>query len=355
VCGGTLSGSLAGTNQFRYYATSLDAGDTIRLLFTKVDNFTPQMELYGPNGVRITANSDVLQKVSAAGSYLVMVSPSTTAAETGSYALAFQRPNNPCLATSLTCGQTALKQVLSPGQMDTFSFNATGGDLHTIRLTARSGNYSPVAELYNSAGARLSSSTTGQIRLVLPADGAYSLLVRDRSALSLGSYRVNLQDDTSTCSVDDREKPVITLVRPSGGEVLSGGTTFRIQWVSDDNVGVTSHDLALSTDGGKTFATPISNGVSGSAQTYDWILPGDVAPSRNAVVRITATDGAGNAQSATSDLLTLIGSGFTPNASATYQYDALNRLIQAALSDGRTITWQWDAAGNLVQVSVSGQ
>jgi YD repeat-containing protein len=320
-----------------------------------VDNFNPQVEMFDPNGVRIAANSDVLQKVSAAGTYLVLVSPSTTAAETGSYTLAFQRPNNPCLATSLTCGQTTLKPVLSPGQMDTFTFNATGGDLHTIRLIPRSGNYSPVAELYNAAGARLSTSTTGQIRMVLPSTGAYSLLVRDRSALNLGSYRVNVQDDTSTCSVDDREAPTITLVRPSGGEVLSGGTTFRIQWVSDDNVGVNSHDLALSTDGGKTFATPIAGGVNGNTQTYDWVLPGDVAPTRTAVLRVTATDAAGNAQSATSDLLTLIGSGFNSNASATYTYDALNRMIQAALSDGRTVVWQWDAAGNLVQVSVSGQ
>jgi YD repeat-containing protein len=95
--------------------------------------------------------------------------------------------------------------------------------------------------------------------------------------------------------------------------------------------------------------------VGGNTQTFDWVLPGDTAPTRTAVVRVTATDGAGNTQSASSDLLTLIGSGFTSNASATYTYDALNRLIQAALSDGRTVTWQWDAAGNLVQVSVSGQ
>ena len=174
ACGGSLAGSLAGGNQFRYYATNLDAGDTVRLLFTRVDNFNPQVEMFDPNGVRISANSDVLQKVSAAGTYLVLVSPSTTAAETGSFTLAFQRPNNPCTPTSLTCGQTTLKQVLSPGQRDTFTFNATGGDLHTIRLVPRSGNYSPVAELFNASGARISTSTTGQIRLVLPTDGICS-------------------------------------------------------------------------------------------------------------------------------------------------------------------------------------
>jgi YD repeat-containing protein len=147
---------------------------------------------------------------------------------------------------------------------------------------------------------------------------------------------------------------VIILIRPTGGEVLPGGTTYRIQWQSDDNVAVNSHDVALSTDGGKTFAGPFAT-LNGNQQTYDWFLPSDIAPSRTAVIRVTATDAAGNAQSAASDLLTLIGSGFTPNASATYSYDALNRLTQASLGDGRTIQYSWDAAGNLTQITISGQ
>ena len=123
-------------------------------------------------------------------------------------------------------------------------------------------------------------------------------------------------------------------MRPTGGEVLPGGTTFRIQWQSDDNVDVAAHAIALSTDGGKTFADPFAS-LGGNAQAYDWIVPADIAPSRTAVLRVTATDAAGNAQSATSDLLTLIGSGFTPNSSATYTYDALNRLIAGILGRRR--------------------
>ena len=98
--------------------------------------------------------------------------------------------------------------------------------------------------------------------------------------------------------------------------------------------------------------SPASAAIS---QTYDWIVPADIAPSRTAVLRVTATDAAGNAQSASSDLLTLIGSGFTPNSSATYTYDALNRLIQASLSDGSTIQYTWDAAGNLAMITITGQ
>jgi YD repeat-containing protein len=355
ACGGSTTGALSPANQFRYYTLAADAGDTLRLLFTRIsENFSPQMEVFDPAGSRIAANSDVTQKAAAGGNYLVVIGPATSLSETGAYNLAFQRPNNPCSPVSLTCGQTTLRQVNLPGQLDTFSFNATGGDQTTIRLTARSGAYSPFVEMYTPAGALLTTSSNGLLRRTIPADGVYTLLVRDRGALNLGSYRASLQDDTNTCAVNDTEGPTIVLVRPTGGEVLPGGTTFRIQWLSDDNVEVTTHAIALSTDGGKTFADPLAN-PAGNAQAYDWNVPADIAPSRTAVLRVTASDAAGNAQSATSGLLTLIGSGFTPNSSATYSYDALNRLIQVALGDGGTIDYTWDAAGNLVSIAIKGQ
>ena len=80
-----------------------------------------------------------------------------------------------------------------------------------------------------------------------------------------------------------------------------------------------------------------------------------IAPSRTAVFRVTATGGAGNAQSASSGLVSLIGSGFAANSTAAFTYDSLNRLTRAILGDGRTIAYTWDAAGNLIAITVSGQ
>ena len=355
-CGGSTTASLSASSQFRYYAAGAKAGDVMRLVFTRIsDNFSPQIELFDPAGNRLAATSDVTQKASADGNYLVMVSPSTSNGESGSFTVAYQRTNNPCSPVALACGQTALRQVNIPGQLDAFAFTAVGGDQTTIRLTPRSGSYSPFVELYKPDGVRLATSSNGLLRSVLPADGAYSLLVRDRGAVNTGSYRVSLQDDSNPCAADDAEPPTVTLLKPTGGEVAAGGIAFRIQWQSDDNVGIASHDVALSTDGGQAFAATLAAGLSGNAQTYDWAVPADIPPSRAAVIRVTATDAAGNAQSVSSGLLSLIGSGFTPNSSATYTYDSLNRLTQAVLSDGRTIQYTWDAAGNLVQVTISGQ
>ena len=355
VCGASTPGALSPSNQFRYYTLAANTGDILRLIFSRIsDNFSPQMEIFDPTGARIAAGSDVTQPAAATGNYLVVVSPSTSATATGAYSVAFQRPNNPCSPVPLTCGQTTLRQVNLPGQLDTFSFHATGGDQTTIGLTQRSGSYSPFVEMYNPAGALLPTSSNSLLRRVLPADGVYTLLVRDRNPLDLGSYRVSLQDDTNACPVTDTEAPVITLISPTGGEVLPGGTTYHIQWLSDDNVGVATQAIALSTDGGKTFADPLAT-PGGNLQTYDWFLPAGIPPTRTAVLRITATDAAGNAQSASSGLLTLIGSGFTPNSSATYSYDGLNRLTQATLSDGTAIQYTWDAAGNLASITITGQ
>ena len=128
------------------------------------------------------------------------------------------------------------------------------------------------------------------------------------AALSAGTYRINLQDETNVCTLNDTEAPVITLIHPTGGEVLPGGTTFRIQWQSDDNVAVAAHTIALSTDAGKSFADPFAN-LGGAKQTYaDWILPSDIAPTRTAVIRVTATVSPAKqcAIVATSDLMTVI-------------------------------------------------
>jgi YD repeat-containing protein len=355
-CGGTASAALTPAKEFRYYTAAVAGGDLIRLIFTKTsDNFSPQIELFDPTGARLAANADISVKAAMDGNYLVLVGPSSSIGETGSYSVAFQRPNRPCGAASLTCGQSTLRQVNLPGQLDTVTFNGTGGEQADIRAAVRTGNYAPFLELYDASGTRVGTSSTGALQPTLPSTGGYTLLVRDRGGLSLGSYRVSLQNATKACPLNDAEPPSITLVQPTGGDVIAGGSPFRIQWLSDDNTGLASHDIAFSADGGKTFSASIASGLSGNQQSYTWSVPPDIAPSRIAVIRISATDAAGNTQAAVSGPLSVIGAGFTPNNTVSYTYDALNRLTSAVLQDGRVVRYAWDDAGNLIQVTVSGQ
>ena len=355
-CGGSTTASLSATNQFRYYLAGANAGDLLRLIFTRISaNFSPQIELFDPSGARLTGVSNISRKAKSDGAYLVVVSPSTTASETGSFTVAFQRPNNPCSPTTLACGQSTLRQVAIPGQLDTYVFAGTRGGQADIKLASRSGSYFPYAELYDASGNQLTTSSNGQLTYVILTTGNYTMLVHDLSGVNLGSYRASFQDDYNPCSITDTEPPVVTLLKPTGGEVLTGNTSYLIQWQSDDNVGVVSHNIALSTDGGQTFATTIASGLAGNTQLFNWFVPPAIAPSRTAVIQVTATDAAGNAQSALSGPLSLIGSGFTPNSTPSFTYDSLNRLTQAVLGDGRTIAYTWDAAGNVVAITVSGQ
>jgi len=355
ACGGSTTASTGAANQFRYYTAAANSGDLLRMIFTPLSsNFSPAIELYDPAGARLSGSPDISQKAAAGGNYLVIVGPSSSNGQTGSFTVAFQRPNNPCSPTALTCGQTTLRLVNLPGQLDTYTFTGTASNQADIRLTQRSGSVSPYGELYNPSGALVATDAGGIVQPLLTASGAYTLLVRDRNA-NLGSYRVSLQNDTNTCPATDTEPPVVNLLKPTGGEVILGGSTYQIQWQSDDNLGVSSQAVDLSTDGGKTFPTSIAASLPGNRQSYTWIVPAAIAPSRTAVVRVTATDAVGNSQTAASGLVSVIGSGFTPNSATTYTYDGLNRITQAVLADGRTITYTWDLAGNLISIGVTGQ
>jgi YD repeat-containing protein len=356
LCGSTVSGSLAPSTAYRYYLAGLNASDTGKFLLTRTsDNFSPVMEIYDPAGARVSSNSnEISQRVSRTGNYLVVVSPETSAGQTGTFSVSLQRPNNPCNTAVLTCGQSALRYVDLAGQIDAFRFTGAAGDQTIIRLPGRTGTYAPFGELYNESGSLVRGFSSGTLNMLLPANGTYTLFVRDRNGAGTGSYRVSLQTDPA-CTVEDSQAPSISLVRPTGGEVIAGGATFRIAWQSDDNVDVAAHEIGLSTDGGKTFPTVIGGTLSGVAQSYEWSVPGTIAPTRTAVVRVTATDAAGNSKSAASDLLAVIGSGFAENSSAKITYDPLGRVAEVVYSDGRTVSYTWDAQGNLVRVSVTGQ
>jgi hypothetical protein len=89
----------------------------------------------------------------------------------------------------------------------------------------------------------------------------------------------------------DAEPPTVTVATPNGGEVLTAGSLYNITWSSADNVGVASHDIAYSINGGATYNT-VAVGLPGSSSSYSWTVPN--TPSTQSLVRVTARDGAGN-------------------------------------------------------------
>jgi YD repeat-containing protein len=352
-CGQTISSVLGTDGQFRYYTVNASGGDLLKLVLSRLPSTTnAQVELFDPAGSLLATNaSEIARKVAGAGDYLVLVSPSTAAAETGAFALALQKPNNPCSAQALTCGQSLLQPVTAQGQLDAYTFTGSTGDQVSIQVSPRLGSLSPLVELYDSSGNLVTGSGTGtSLSNTLTSANQYTVTVHDRTGANTGTYRIGLQRSNNACPENDTQKPTVTLRRPTGGEVIAGGSVYQIMWLSDDNVAVNTQTIQLLVDGKVTQT--VANSLNGVVQSFNWVVPGDISPSRNAVIRVTATDRAGNSQSADSDMLTIIGSGFTPNTTINLIYDPLNRVISAKYQDGRVVQYTYDSVGNLIAVVV---
>ena len=117
----------------------------------------------------------------------------------------------------------------------------------------------------------------------------------------------------------DTQPPVASVTSPVGGEDWKVASPHAITWTATDNVGVTTVDLAYSTDGGSTYPNAIATGLTNSG-SYTWTVPN--APSATVRVRATAHDAAGNA-----------GSGAS---AANFTID--NWTITASAGTGGTIT-----------------
>ena len=100
----------------------------------------------------------------------------------------------------------------------------------------------------------------------------------------------------------DVTPPTASVTSPAGGETWKAGSSHAITWTASDNVGVTSIDLAWSTDGGASYPNTIAAGLSNSG-SYSWTVPN--TPGSTNRIRVTAHDAAGNTGSGAS------GSNFT--------------------------------------------
>ncbi len=85
--------------------------------------------------------------------------------------------------------------------------------------------------------------------------------------------------------------PTAYLQTLRGGQTLTPGSNQTISWITDDDVGVTSVSIALSTDGGANYLYSIATGQP-RLGSYSWTVPNIC--STQARIRVTATDSAGN-------------------------------------------------------------
>lgn len=91
--------------------------------------------------------------------------------------------------------------------------------------------------------------------------------------------------------LQDLDAPQVSVVAPKTKDKLKGGTTFNVMFTSSDNIGVISHEVQLSVDGGTTF-TSLTTALSGTDQSYLFTVPNMKV--KKGVIRVLAKDAIGN-------------------------------------------------------------
>ncbi|MGH7726607.1 MAG: S8 family serine peptidase [Candidatus Eiseniibacteriota bacterium] len=160
----------------------------------------------------------------------------------------------------------------------------------------------------------------------------------------------------------DTVAPLVSLLRPNGGELFQVSSTDTIRWTASDNVGVTAVNLEVSTDNGLNWS-PIASGLANSGQ-YLWPVPN--TPSTQARVRVTALDTQNQAQDQSANVFTIQSSVDTTPAPLAF---AVHRATPSPFSTTTAIgfdlpgtgapggTWRttvkiYNIAGRLVRVAL---
>ncbi len=177
------------------------------------------------------------------------------------------------------------------------------GDSHAITWTAVPTD--GVIDIYYSSdnGASWTLIKSGEVN-----DGAYPWTVPSLDSAQC-LVRVVVTDAATGTAQDtsdgvftittDLTNPIVTVISPNGGESYAGGSTQAITWSASDTGGLATNpiDLYFSSNGGAEWAV-IATGEANDG-TYSWTVPG--VESDQCLVKVEASDAAGNVGSDTSD------------------------------------------------------
>jgi hypothetical protein len=187
------------------------------------------------------------------------------------------------------------------------------GSSQSVTWTATDASGVTGADLAYSTdnGSNWTSIATGEANdgtytWTVPVTPSTTALVRVTAYDGVGNSANDASD--AVFSITDATAPVVAVVTPNGGESWAAGSSQAITWTATDNVGVTSIDLAYSTDNGTNWTT-IATGEANDG-TYTWTVPN--TPSTTALVRVTAYDAAANSTADVSDAVFSITDATAP-------------------------------------------
>ncbi|MBI2173349.1 MAG: hypothetical protein HYT73_04070 [Candidatus Aenigmarchaeota archaeon] len=197
--------------------------------------------------------------------------------------------------------------------------NATGGLVYSSSMpsaqnAAARGNSNESGSGFRNATFYPAFSDMGS-GTISPWEFNYTIDLSDNGN---GTINVTVFDNVGNSNssslqfAEDNAAPSVSVMAPNGGEVLSGSSSFSIQWAASDASGLATSNVTLeySANGGTSWAT-IATEQNGNS--YLWTIP--AINSNQAVVRVNASDVVQNTGSDTSNATFIIDSS-SPTATA---------------------------------------
>lgn len=209
-CGQIKSDSLSATGEKDSFTFTPTVNDKIAVQVVPTSGgIDPYIELYDSAGSSVGSNFDTSSKyvifnttISAAGAYKIVVSDYGND-ETGNYTVTWQKVNDPCNVTSISCGQTVSGSLSVAGEQDFFSYTANSDENIIIYLVRTSGNMDPYLELYDTTGSVAASNydTSGSSVSLNITGGNYKIAVSDYGKDETGNYAITWINLKNPCNV----------------------------------------------------------------------------------------------------------------------------------------------------------
>ncbi|BCR06687.1 hypothetical protein DESUT3_37560 [Desulfuromonas versatilis] len=196
------------------------------------------------------------------------------------------------LANDVSDGAFTLLPGTSPSVLAVVSPNGgealTGGTTHTIQWAAHAGAANYLVRYSTNGGASwnpIASVVGTSFEWTVPATDSNNCLVRVTGYNAGGAWLANDVSDGPFTILPGTPPSALAVGSPNGGETLTGGATYTIQWAA--HAGAANYLVRYSTNGGVSWS-PIAS-VPGTS--FAWTLP--AADSANCLVRVTAYDAGG--------------------------------------------------------------